>query len=386
MSTLASWIVDLSSTTQLQRQSFEQIELKERDLDELVVKQHNLLANLLVENDLMEGSSLRYIGRQFHDVDVLFAEVDEEDEPLRLVLVENKLLKNPEAKRRVIGQIIEYAARFQETVTAEGLANRFPEHKEWVDQNAELLNRQLQRGDFLLVICGDGIHANLADIVGRLARRADRHPTSGMQLALVSMALYVGGAQRLLVPHVVGLVARAERQLEISVIDERGEPLKATVKTQAAQGRRSQFPKGNRTEDEFFRTVWAKKFGQQVVDDWYAFADQVREAEVPGLSFSTTLTGRPSLELRSAVLDAVLPVLRPRKSAPGVRDVVDSRAWNRNPKVVEARERFRSSMRQIPEASLSANGTVSVPMKSLRTESPRLISAIRQLAEDLDSA
>lgn len=386
MTTLPSWIVDLSSTTRLERQSFEQIELKESDLDDLVIKQQNLLADLLVENDLMEGSSLRYIGRQFHDVDVLFAEVDEEDEPLRLVLVENKLLKNPQAKRRVIGQIIEYAARFQETVTAEALANRFPEHKEWVDQNAELLDRQLRRGDFLLLICGDSIHANLADIVGRLARRADRHPMSGMQLALVSMALYASVGQRLLVPHVVGLVARAERQLQISVLDERGETLKARVSTEAAQGPRSRLTRTNRSEDDFFREMWAKKYGQQAVDDWYAFADQVSEAEVPGLSFSTTSAGRPSIELRSAVLDTVLPVLRARRNAPGIRDVVDSRTWNRNPTVVEARERFRSSMGQIPDASQNTSGTVSVPMKSLRAEAPRLISAIRRLAEDLDSA
>jgi hypothetical protein len=185
MSALPYQIVDLNSSLRLERKSFTEAGLNERDLDELVINQRELIADVLIENDIIdEGAHLRYIGRQFRDVDVLFAEVDEEEEPRRLVLVEDKLLKNSGSKRQVIGQIVEYAARFQESVRAEDLANHYEEHREWVEQNAELLDRQLERGDFLLVICGDSIHSNVADIVTRLARRADRHPMSGMQLCL----------------------------------------------------------------------------------------------------------------------------------------------------------------------------------------------------------
>src|SRR6266542_5479754 len=89
MSALPSWIPDLNSPTRLERKGFSETGLNEHDLDKLVIDQAELLADLLLENDLIEGARLRYIGRQFHDVDVLFAEVDEEDEPLRLVLVED---------------------------------------------------------------------------------------------------------------------------------------------------------------------------------------------------------------------------------------------------------------------------------------------------------
>jgi len=181
MSALPSWIVDLNSQTRLQRKSFSEAGLNESHLDKLVIDQRELLADVLIENDLIdEGAHLLYIGRKFHDIDILFAEVDEEDEPLRLVLVEDKLLKNPEAKRSVIGQIVEYAARFQGSVRARDLAARYPEHRPWVERNAELLDRQVELGDFLLVVCGDSIHSNVADIVTRLTRRADRHPMSGM--------------------------------------------------------------------------------------------------------------------------------------------------------------------------------------------------------------
>lgn len=96
MSTLPSRLIDLSSDVPFQRKTFSEIGLKEGDLDELVRRHSDVIADLLVENDIMEEAGrLRYLGRQFRHVDVLFAEVDEEDEFIRLVLVEDKLLKTP---------------------------------------------------------------------------------------------------------------------------------------------------------------------------------------------------------------------------------------------------------------------------------------------------
>jgi hypothetical protein len=382
MTTLPSWIVDLASSAKLQRQDFS----RESDLDALVINQRELLTDLLIENDFMEDTStLRFIGRQLQNVDVLFAEVDDEGEPLRLVLVENKLLKNPESKRRVIGQIIEYAARFQHELRADDLARQFPEQKEWVKDHAELLDRQLERGDFLLVICGDAIHANVADVVTRLARRADRHPLSGMELCLVSMALYADATRRVLVPHLVGLVARAERQLQISVVDEQGRPRPATAAFETAPRERSTRPKPNRSEEEFFREVWAKKYGQQSVEQWHSFVGRVRDAEIPGFELSTTSAGRPTIELRSRIIDTTLPVLRPRKTAAGVRDVVDSKTWRRDPKLVQARDRFRAAIARIEGVAPNAGGTMMISIASSASHAEELISALRQLADDLES-
>ena len=191
MTALPSQIVDLNSRTPFRRKTFSEVGLNEKALDTLVVEHSALIADLLIENDIMEEAGrLRYLGRQFRHVDVLFAEVDEEDEPIRLVLVEDKLLKDPGAKRKVIGQVIEYAAKFQDEVRASDLKESFPKHQEWLDQNAELLDRQIEQGDFLLIICGDSIHSNVADIVTRLGRRADRYPLSGMELCLIAMDLF----------------------------------------------------------------------------------------------------------------------------------------------------------------------------------------------------
>ncbi len=223
-----SRIVDLNSGATFERKTFSEAGWNEAALDRLMEQQADLIADLLIENDVMdEGERLRYLGRQFRHVDVLFAQVDEEDEPIRLVLVEDKLLNNPEAKRSVIGQVVEYAAKFQDDVRSDELKQRFPEHQGWLEQNADLLDRQISRGDFLVIICGDSIHSNVADIVTRLGRRADRYPLSGMELCLIAMDLYERENQRILVPHVIGIVARAERQLEIRVVSGDGVPIRA---------------------------------------------------------------------------------------------------------------------------------------------------------------
>ena len=82
MSNLPSWIPDFNSEKRVARTSFADAGLRETDLDALVARHSELLADLLIENDVMdEGTSLRYLGRQFHDVDLLFVDVDEDEEP-----------------------------------------------------------------------------------------------------------------------------------------------------------------------------------------------------------------------------------------------------------------------------------------------------------------
>jgi hypothetical protein len=385
MSVLPSKIVDLNSVVPFARKTFSDVGLNERALDDLVVQQAAVIADLLIENDIIEeAGQLKYLGRQFRHVDVLFAEVDEEDEPIRLVLVEDKLLKDPGAKRKVIGQVIEYAAKFQDEVRSDELKQRFPEHSEWLEQNAELLDRQIESGDLLLIICGDSIHSNVADIVTRLARRTDRYPLSGMELCLIGMDLYERENERILIPHVIGTVARAQRQLEIRVVDATGAPLRAHAEA-GHTPRERPAGKPNRSEDHFFREVWAKRFGERSVVDWQLFIDQVKEAEIPGLIVSKTSVGRPTLRMRSAKLDTVLPVIRARTGAAGIRDVCSVRTWERSEAAVKARNEFRSSLRQIPGAVERPDHTIMLSIDRAGSEAPRVIAALEQLGRTLDS-
>ena len=149
----------------------------------------------------------------------------------RLTLAEFKLWRNPQARREVIGQILDYAkelaswryADLQREVsrTLKKKGNVLyelirqhvptPNEAEFVDN----VTRHLKRGEFLLLIVGDGIREDVEDIVSFVQRHSGLH----FNLALVEAALYRDGASRIIVqPRVL---ARTEIVRRI-VVDEGG--------------------------------------------------------------------------------------------------------------------------------------------------------------------
>ena len=120
----------------------------------------------------------------------------------RLTLAEFKLWRNPQARREVIGQILDYAKdlaswdyeKLQDQIAhetgSEGnvlfelVREQFPDlnEAEFVDN----VTRSLRRGEFLLMIVGDGIQESAANIVDFVQRY------SGLRfnLAMVEAALY----------------------------------------------------------------------------------------------------------------------------------------------------------------------------------------------------
>ena len=129
----------------------------------------------------------------------------------RLVLAEFKLWRNPEARREVIGQIIDYAKDLaswtyedlqRQVSRALGrtgnalyqlVRERHPETDEarFVDE----VTRRLARGEFLLLIVGDGIREGVRHIVDFV----QGHSGLRFNLALVEAALYRDGPERLIV-------------------------------------------------------------------------------------------------------------------------------------------------------------------------------------------
>ena len=129
----------------------------------------------------------------------------------RLTLAEFKLWRNPQARREVIGQILDYAKELaswryadlqrevSRTLKRKGnvLYELIREHQpatseaEFVDN----VTRHLKRGEFLLLIVGDGIREDVEDIVGFVQRHSGLH----FNLALVEAALYRDGASRIIV-------------------------------------------------------------------------------------------------------------------------------------------------------------------------------------------
>ena len=129
----------------------------------------------------------------------------------RLTLSEFKLWRNPQARREVIGQILDYAkdlagwgyddlqrqvslaTRKSGNVLYDSVRRHHPEveEAEFVDN----VVRHLRRGEFLLLIVGDGIREDAADIVDFVQRYSGLH----FNLAMVEAALYRDSANALFV-------------------------------------------------------------------------------------------------------------------------------------------------------------------------------------------
>ena len=129
----------------------------------------------------------------------------------RLTLAEFKLWRNPQARREVIGQILDYAKDlaawgYEDLQRQVSLAlgktgnapydlvrERYPEvtEAEFVDN----VTRHLRRGEFLLLIIGDGIQEGAANIVEFVQRYSGLH----FNLAMVEAALYRDAANHLIV-------------------------------------------------------------------------------------------------------------------------------------------------------------------------------------------
>ncbi|NEX63344.1 PDDEXK family nuclease [Noviherbaspirillum galbum] len=134
----------------------------------------------------------------------------------RLTLVECKLWRNPEARREVVAQILDYArsisrwsySDLQRQVSAatgitgnvpfELVRSKFPylEEHAFVDATAAAM----RQGRFMLLIAGDGIRED----VGAIAELINRNAASAFAFGMVEVALYdLEGSALIIQPRVV---------------------------------------------------------------------------------------------------------------------------------------------------------------------------------------
>lgn len=109
----------------------------------------------------------------------------------RLVLVECKLWRNPQARREVVAQILEYAALLRRWSYAD-LTGWLKAKRGWTGENpifdhasqhgvslgetafSDAVNRSLRCGDFELIVAGDGIREDMAAIAEHLQHQGSR--------------------------------------------------------------------------------------------------------------------------------------------------------------------------------------------------------------------
>lgn len=142
----------------------------------------------------------------------------------RLVLIETKLWRNPQARREVVGQILDYAKQltswsYEELAKQTAIATgKGPDYLlsclHQSDQNAneaafvDGINRSLKAGDFLLIIVGDGIRTGAEALVGFL----EQYGNLRFGLGLVEVAAYrLPNGQVLLQPRVLAKTEVLER-------------------------------------------------------------------------------------------------------------------------------------------------------------------------------
>jgi hypothetical protein len=176
----------------------------------------------------------------------------------RLVLVECKLWRNPQARREVIAQILEYAALLRQRTYADLTAQLKTKHRmtgvnpifETVRAHfpdldearfTDAVSRSLTRRDFELIVAGDGIREDVVVI-------AELLQDQGSRLSLLELQLWSDEQGRtLVVPHLPFrtevhklrvYVDAEERPLEVDEVDAARTSRPAPEMTQNRRGNR----------------------------------------------------------------------------------------------------------------------------------------------------
>ncbi len=219
------------TATRLQRVPFGSREYDEDWLQDLIFRHPELLPCETLDPSF-EG--MVAVAREFETgsgpVDVVLL-----NERGRVALVECKLWSNPEARRTVVAQVVDYAAamsgwstgRFEETLgkakckASETIREVFEDRGGTFDETSFLdgLADSLSRGRFLLLVVGDGIRRQVQD----LANAVGSNPQLGFHLALIEIGLYradgESDAPLVVVPEVVTKTREVTRAVvEVRVI------------------------------------------------------------------------------------------------------------------------------------------------------------------------
>ncbi|MDQ3485115.1 MAG: hypothetical protein M3445_06845 [Actinomycetota bacterium] len=144
-----------------------------------------------------------------------------------VTVVEAKLWRNPEARRKVVGQILDYTAALAELSyeELEGAVQEATGDERTIWQRVldsaaagearpeatfvDTVSRNLRLGRFLLLVVGDGIRSDLHSI----AELVGSHPSLGFHLELVEMRMFAmpDGDGFLAVPALIGRTAEIAR-------------------------------------------------------------------------------------------------------------------------------------------------------------------------------
>ncbi len=211
-----------------------------------------------------------------------------------ITIVEAKLWRNPEARREVVGQILDYAKElsgwsyeeFDEKVQQLSSKNNKEDRRsiiELINQVDEIessqeskiidnISRNLQKGQFLLLIVGDGIREEVEAMVDYLNQTPQLH----FSLAMIELQVYEidenNGLTMLVVPQVVARTSEITRAI-VTVEGKEISKITIAVDTPATESGTKPGKRFRLTENEFFKILKENveetelEFARQILED-----------------------------------------------------------------------------------------------------------------------
>ena len=208
-----------------------------------------------------------------------------------LVLVECKLWRNPEARREVIGQALDYAKEFsrwsyEDLIEAvrqttkcqgDGVYDAVRQGNDDLDEVTfiDAVSRNLKRGRFLILIVGDGIREGVEDITKFLQQHAGLDFTFG--LVELSVFKVTGQDEYVVQPRILANSYSIERA--VIRVDQQGTVL---VEQPAQENKARGAPAGKRTtisEEQFYEEL-ATATNRQVATELNEFTDRLSKIDV----------------------------------------------------------------------------------------------------------
>jgi len=189
-----------------------------------------------------------------------------------ITLVETKLWRNPEARRSVVAQLIDYAKEiadwsYEEFIAAirksdtganrvaDPLINQFSDMEgDDFDQTVfiDRVTRNLQKGRFLLLIVGDGIQEG----VEKMADFLQQTPHLGYSLGLVELAVYREGPERKGTLYVQPKILARTREIVRAIVELKIPATYSDISvTLPAEDSKRSAPRKRLTEEEFFEEL-----------------------------------------------------------------------------------------------------------------------------------
>jgi len=196
----------------------------------------------------------------------------------RCVLIECKLWRNPEARREVIGQIMDYAGLLRKLTYAD-LSAQLKGTLNWTGSNplydlvakhapgtdegvfVDRVTKSLRSGDFILIIAGDGIRSDVQSITEQINDRGGL----GGHLALVEFQLWSDEHGRTLVVPAIPLRTEVIRQRVLISMD--GLPIEvATIEETDQSGASGAPPSLAKPGADEERHFWQSVIDRSVFD------------------------------------------------------------------------------------------------------------------------